>query len=430
MFLFARFSSMMSMLTAPFRWVWRQVSKVFPEQDFTIMTTPSGYVRSFHQTSFWRFSKACFWMGLVIWAFWSTYIYVYHRPMLQQRTAELANVRAQHAAQMTDLLTYHKRFVELHREMTAIDNQVLEAKKVSETVAADLLKRRLNTWVQIDFLQQQLDEIYKNGSYAPEFRKLSDLQLEYELVREENRQVRKWNKELEDSMTSIGSADSQIVERVSELSSSGVDALNRDLRRINTTLASLGLSTEQLAEKANKADSQAVGAAPKDLKLAKNIDPKYQKLAEQVLLWQGLERTKTMLPLGHPIQGKVRVTSPYGMRPDPIDGTMTMHKGIDFAGEIGMPLYAVAPGKVIQAGDRFGYGKSVEINNGLGFTTLYAHLSEISVKRGQDVKVNDIVGLGGSSGRSTGPHLHYEIRYNGQPFNPYTFIKAFDSDKD
>jgi murein DD-endopeptidase MepM/ murein hydrolase activator NlpD len=412
------------MLTAPFRWIWRQVCRIFPERDFTVMTTPNGLVRSFHQTSFWRFSKACFWIGLSVWAFWSTYIYIYHRPLLQQRMAELDNVKAQHATQMSDLVSYHKRFVELHREMTAIDNQILEAKKISETVSAELLKRRLNTWVQIDFLQQQLDDIYKNGDYAPEFKKFSELQLDYELVREENRQVRRWNKELEESMVSINSADSQIVERVSQLTTSGIENINKDLRKISTTLASLGLNDQKLAEKANKSESPAIGEPVKDFKLAKNIDPKYQDLARQVQLWQGLERTKTMLPLGQPIRGRVRITSQYGTRSDPFDGTPTMHKGIDFAGQVGTPLYAVAPGKVIQAGDRFGYGKAVEIDNGLGFTTLYAHLSEISVRRGDQVRANDLIGLGGSSGRSTGPHLHYEIRYNGQPFNPYTFIRA------
>lgn len=365
-----------------------------------------------------------FWMGLSIWAFWSTYIYVYHRPMLQQRTAELEAVRAQHATQMSDLVAYHKRFVELHREMTGIDNQILEAKKVGENAAADLLKRRLNTWVQIDFLQQKLDEIYRNGGYAPEFKKMSDVQLEFELVREENRQVRKWNKELEDAMTAINSADTQIVDRVSQLAAGGIDVIKKDLRKIGGILASLGLSDQRLAEKANKSESPAIGPAVEDFKLAKNIDPKYQKLAAEVQLWQGLERTKTMLPLGAPVMGSARITSSYGTRNDPFNGTPTMHRGIDFAGRIGTPLYAVAPGKVIQAGNRFGYGEAVEIDNGLGFTTLYAHLSKISVKRGDQVKVGEIIGLGGSSGRSTGPHLHYEIRYNGAPFNPYTFIKA------
>lgn len=416
----------MSMLGAPFRWIWRRIAHIFPERDFTIMTTPSGIVRSFHQTSFWRFSRAMFWMGLSIWAFWSTYIYVYHRPMLQSRTAELAAARAAHATHMSDLVSYHKKFVELHRDMTAIDDQILDAKKVGEAVSADLLKRRLNTWVQIDFLQQKLEDMYRNGSYAPEFKKFSDLQLDYELVREENRQVRKWNKELEEAMVAIDSADGQIVERVSQLTSNGVDAIRRDLRKIGSILASLGLNDQKLAEKANRADSPAVGPPVKDFKLAQGMDPKYHKLAEQVQLWQGLERTRTMLPLGQPVKGPVRITSSYGTRNDPFDGTPTMHKGIDFSGQIGTPLYAVAPGKIIQAGNRFGYGDAVEVDNGLGFTTLYAHLSAISVKRGDQIKAGDLIGLGGSSGRSTGPHLHYEIRYNGAPFNPYMFIKAKD----
>jgi len=159
------------------------------------------------------------------------------------------------------------------------------------------------------------------------------------------------------------------------------------------------------------------------IKLPKDVDPKYQELAAKVELWQGLERTKTMLPLGQPVKN-THITSPFGKRNDPFDGKPTMHNGIDFSGEIGTPLYAVAPGKVIQAGERSGYGKTVEIDNGMGFTTLYAHMSSINVKRGQEVRPNDIVGLGGSTGRSTGPHLHYEIRYNGSAFNPYTFIKA------
>jgi murein DD-endopeptidase MepM/ murein hydrolase activator NlpD len=424
MFLFARFSSFLSMLAMPFRWFWRQICNVFPERDFTIMTTPSGMVKSFHQTSFWRVSKVFFWTGMSIWAFWSTYIYIYHRPMLQQRIAELADVREQHARQMSDLVAYHKKFVELHRDMTDIDNQILEAKKVNENLASDLIKRRLNTWVQIDFLQQKLDNIYSNGSYSPEFKKMADLQLEYELIKEENRQVTQWNKDLEKSMVAINSADTQIIDRVTSLTTSGIENLNKDLRKISGTLVSLGLNDEKLAEKANKSENPAVGQPVSDFKLAKNIDPKYKELAEKVQLWQGLERTKTMLPLGQPVRGRSRITSQFGVRNDPFDGQPTMHKGIDFAGQIGTPLYTVSPGKVIQAGDRFGYGKAVEVDNGLGFTTLYAHLSQISVKRGDWVNPNDLIGLAGSSGRSTGPHLHYEIRYNGSPFNPYTFIKA------
>ena len=111
------------------------------------------------------------------------------------------------------------------------------------------------------------------------------------------------------------------------------------------------------------------------------------------------------------------------MRKDPFTKKNKHHKGIDFAGKIGTELYAVAPGRVVSAGERSGYGTTVEIDHGLGFTTLYAHLSKILVSRGDWVRPGTVVGLGGSSGRSTGPHLHYEIRYKGTSFNPINFVK-------
>jgi hypothetical protein len=99
-------------------------------------------------------------------------------------------------------------------------------------------------------------------------------------------------------------------------------------------------------------------------------------------------------------------------------------EGIDFAGKIGTELMAVAPGRVVSAGERVGYGTTVEIDHGLGFTTLYAHLSQINVSRGDWVRPGTVIGLAGSSGRSTGPHLHYEIRYKGAPFDPTKFVQG------
>lgn len=152
------------------------------------------------------------------------------------------------------------------------------------------------------------------------------------------------------------------------------------------------------------------------------MDPKYQKLANDLELWHGLVRLDKILPTGAPVKN-VRITSNYGTRNDPFTGKPKSHRGIDFAGKIGTELMAVAPGRVVSAGERVGYGTTVEIDHGLGFTTLYAHLSQAMVSRGDWVRPGTIVGLGGSSGRSTGPHLHYEIRYKGAPFNPTTFVK-------
>jgi len=101
-----------------------------------------------------------------------------------------------------------------------------------------------------------------------------------------------------------------------------------------------------------------------------------------------------------------------------------MHTGIDLRGEKGEPVHATAAGKVTHAGWEGGYGKMVEIDHGGGLATRYGHLSEISVKVGQTVRSGQTVGLIGSTGRSTGPHLHYETRVNNEAVNPQKFLRA------
>ena len=123
-FITRNFSSLASMIAAPFAAVWRLITKMFPDQDFTIMTVKTGDVVSYHQSSFWRFARASGKLGLIVWAAWSTYIFMYHRPMIQSRTAELEEARAQHARQLSDLAEYHKRFSELTREINVIDDKI------------------------------------------------------------------------------------------------------------------------------------------------------------------------------------------------------------------------------------------------------------------------------------------------------------------
>jgi murein DD-endopeptidase MepM/ murein hydrolase activator NlpD len=118
------------------------------------------------------------------------------------------------------------------------------------------------------------------------------------------------------------------------------------------------------------------------------------------------------------------VTSPFGVRPDPFLGTPAMHTGIDLGGHVGEPVHATAAGTISIAGRDGGYGNLVEINHGNGLSTRYGHLSEIDVKVGQKVRTGQVIGKIGSTGRSTGPHLHYETRVNGQAVNPQKFLRA------
>ncbi len=118
------------------------------------------------------------------------------------------------------------------------------------------------------------------------------------------------------------------------------------------------------------------------------------------------------------------MSSPFGMRTDPFNGRAAMHTGIDLRGERGEPVHATADGTVSIAGRDGGYGKMVEINHGNGLSTRYGHLSEIDVRVGQKVRIGQTIGKIGSTGRSTGPHLHYETRINGEAVNPQKFLRA------
>lgn len=416
------FSSIWSLITSPFRAIWRLIVRFFPEREFTVTDTPRGNVYSFHQSSFWRFTKWCSKIGLIIWAAWSTYVYMYHRPLLQSRTQQLEDTKVEHARQISDMLTYINKYNEVARGLNVIDDKILNTKKLSDAEKDSLMKKRLNTWGELDFLHTRISNTFAGVDYVPEFKKISELSVEYDLIRAENEELKKQNEHMNETMEIVADADNQIVELVTKLAKDKTDELRKHLKKINGTVATLGLNESALVTRANKFSSQLVGSAFIALDLDEKLDPKYQKLADNLELWHGLTRLNKMLPMGAPVE-KVRVTSEYGKRNDPFDGKPKTHKGIDFAGKVGTELFAVAPGRVVSAGERVGYGMTVEIDHGLGFSTLYAHLSKIIVTRGDWVRPGTVVGLAGSSGRSTGPHLHYEIRYNGAPFNPSKFVK-------
>ncbi|MDN5926683.1 MAG: M23 family metallopeptidase [Hyphomicrobiales bacterium] len=129
------------------------------------------------------------------------------------------------------------------------------------------------------------------------------------------------------------------------------------------------------------------------------------------------------VPIANPAPGAV-VTSAFGFRRDPILGVSALHPGIDFRDAVGSNVPATAAGVVTRAGRAGGYGNMVEIDHGGGYSTRYAHLSEIDVKVGDKVARGETLGKSGSTGRSTGPHLHYEVRHNGKAVNPVSFLKA------
>jgi murein DD-endopeptidase MepM/ murein hydrolase activator NlpD len=137
-----------------------------------------------------------------------------------------------------------------------------------------------------------------------------------------------------------------------------------------------------------------------------------------------LNRILATVPIRTPVIGDIDATSGFGVRVDPFLGRPAMHTGVDFRGIIGDPIRVTAGGTVIHAGWSGGYGEMVEVDHGNGLSTRYGHLSEIEVSVGQIVKAGQVIGRLGSTGRSTGPHLHYETRIEGEAVDPERFLRA------
>jgi murein DD-endopeptidase MepM/ murein hydrolase activator NlpD len=129
------------------------------------------------------------------------------------------------------------------------------------------------------------------------------------------------------------------------------------------------------------------------------------------------------IPSIQPVSNKdlKRTASGYGMRIDPIYKTVKFHAGMDFSASVGSDIYATGNGTVTFTGWKQGYGNAVIINHKYGYETLYGHMDKIKIRQGAKIKRGEIIGYVGSSGKSTGPHLHYEVRYKGKPTNPQNY---------
>ncbi|MEY2943872.1 MAG: hypothetical protein RLY97_1886, partial [Pseudomonadota bacterium] len=154
-----------------------------------------------------------------------------------------------------------------------------------------------------------------------------------------------------------------------------------------------------------------------------SLDPRFERLglslARMNALQNGLQRLPQSLPASLDY-----ISSGFGYRADPFTHAGAFHPGLDFRGPYGAPIYAAAKGRISFAGQRQGYGNCIEIDHGNGLITRYAHMSAFRAQMGQDVLPGQVIGAIGSTGRSTGPHLHFEVRVNDRPMNPRPFLEA------
>lgn len=196
---------------------------------------------------------------------------------------------------------------------------------------------------------------------------------------------------------------------------------DRRSARAEEAIRTLGLDPRQLL-----ASAQSAQGGPLELLASDadgSLDPRFERLGLSLARMSALERGLDGIPQVMPADIR-NISSGFGFRRDPFTGRSARHSGLDFRGPHGAPIHAAADGRVTFVGTKSGYGRVIEISHGNGMSTRYAHMSRWNAETGQKVEAGDVIGAIGSTGRSTGPHLHFEVRINGRAVNPRPFLES------
>ncbi|WP_233548298.1 M23 family metallopeptidase [Aurantiacibacter zhengii] len=196
---------------------------------------------------------------------------------------------------------------------------------------------------------------------------------------------------------------------------------DRRAARAEEAIRQLGLDPRAM----ERANESAMGGPLESLSSESDgtLDPRFERLGLSLARMSALERGLNQIPQVMPADLN-SISSGFGYRRDPFRGTAAMHSGLDFRAPMGSPIHAAADGRVAFVGVKGGYGKVVEVDHGAGLVTRYAHMSRFNAQVGETVTAGDVIGAIGSTGRSTGPHLHFEVRINNRAVNPRPFLET------
>lgn len=222
----------------------------------------------------------------------------------------------------------------------------------------------------------------------------------------------------------------QALDRLEQQQTASLSAIEESydsrVRRMRGVLADLGIDAGRLSSPPN-AKPAGIGGPYVPAPISGDT-ASFERQLYRISLARShvdkLSRTLAAVPVRKPVFGEIDMSSPFGMRMDPFVKGPAIHSGIDMRGDTGDPVRSPATGTVTIAGVNGGYGKMVEIDHGNGLSTRYGHMSAIDVNVGQSVRIGQIIGKIGSTGRSTGPHLHYETRVDGEAVDPQKYLRA------
>jgi len=375
------------------------------------------------------------------WGVFASVSFVQHEKILTHKQNQIADARLAYRSLLSEIAAYQRKFANITRKLEENHSMMLglveqnaalqqNLKTVSsqlkntETERESILAVREKLRDQLAGLEKEMFSLNSHNFNLKDDLESVEDNLQAALKERndalfEGSVMRRTIKELEDHLKDLEVAETESVIQMTEHTANYNDTM---LKVIDLA----GLDVEQLLE-ANGTTPKGQGgpfiAAKKDSIVASKLKARLNELDLQLLHSQGLQDVMSRMPLTAPLSS-YRITSKYGKRRDPMNKKWAAHYGVDLGSPFKSSVYAAAPGVVTYAGWKGKFGKFVEIDHGAGIKSRFGHLHKFFVKKGQQIKFREKVGLLGSTGRSTGAHLHYEILFNGRNVDPAKFFKA------
>lgn len=418
----------------------RFVNRVFPERQIHLRTR--GRISFFRIPQWFQVSSTVFVAAFTCWVGYSTFSYIQHDEIVGAKNSMIADARQAYDDLLSDVTAYQRRFVELTRELEDNHNLMLSLVERNATLQRSLstVEKRLentesereNVAGAREVLRDKLARLEndmrslstKNFSLRDNLMTVeTDLQTvvrERDEAHQRNTNLQTQVALLEDRLNNLQMAQDTAVEKMTERTMAYIGSLEK-------VVEITGIEVDRLLASSNGIVGKVAQGGPfipiKPDEAGGQLMQKLTRLDDHLGQWETLQAVMARLPLAAPLN-TYYVTSSFGKRRDPMNKRWSAHYGVDFGGPVRSPVFAPAAGVVKKAGTKGNYGRFIEIDHGSGIVTRYGHLNKILVKRGDKIDFRQKIAELGSSGRSTGPHLHYEIVFNGKPKDPMRFIKA------
>jgi murein DD-endopeptidase MepM/ murein hydrolase activator NlpD len=397
-----------------------------------------GSVRHIRIRRWMQFPALVVFMALVGWLAHVNVVYFGFDRIIQSKNEEIASAIEQNTllagrvSNMRDDITdVSGTLKQSHHNMVGLisqnDGYRAEVDKLklavrnSEGKRGEQLRRQAALTANLEGLERQIEKTEKAGVHVSQKLEETKSQLTTALVdRGAFASARDW---LEKRVEKL---EQRIVflRQTQKVALARVNARTlKDISKIEGIIKIVGLDPTKLLRAFNPEFYETGGPFVSEEGSSASIRDEDALLERHLIHWQDLQKLLKSLPLIAPLD-HYRLASGFGRRRDPVNRKWGRHKGIDMAANLRTTVMATAAGKVVFSGWKGRYGRMVEIDHGAGIKTRYGHLRRASVKRGQQVRLGDKIGQLGSSGRSTGPHVHYEIVIDGKQIDPNRFIKA------